>query len=93
MRYWSDKVFRIHGEDPRSFEPSYEEALDYYHKDDLENVKAHVNQVMENGGKFHFQHRLINRQGETISVEAFGLARPNAQGEVNRIIGVFRALD
>jgi two-component system CheB/CheR fusion protein len=91
--FWSDEVFRIHGEDPKTYTPRFEEALAFFHPEDRESVRGHVEKVRANGGQFHFRHRLVNRAGATVNVESFGLARPTESGEVSRIIGVFRALD
>ena len=73
--------------------PAYREALDFYHPDDRDKVRAAVERVLKTGGEFHFKHRIINDRGETVPVESFGLARQDAHGKVGRIIGVFRALD
>ena len=32
--FWSEEVYRIHGEDPKSYSPNFNEGLDYYHPDD-----------------------------------------------------------
>lgn len=91
--FWSDEVYRIHGEDPHTFIPDLSKGVDYYHPDDREMVRNHVEKVRNEGGEFHFQLRIINRQGETVNVESFGLARADKSGSVRRIVGVFRELD
>ena len=91
--FWSDEVYRIHGEDPETFRPDLTRALDYYHPEDRKMVSDHVEDARKNGGDFHFKLRIINRLGNTVNVESFGLARPDKNGAVKRVIGVFRALD
>lgn len=88
--HWSSEVYRIHGHDPSDPAPDLESALDYYHPDDRATVEKLVGKVMEEGGDFHFKHRLINRQGDTIHVESFGLGREDQTGNITRLIGVFR---
>lgn len=90
--HWSDEVYRIHGEDPATAPPDLERALQYYHPDDRAKVEKQVSKVAERGGDFHFQHRIINTQGDTVRIESFGLARADRDGDIKRIIGVFRAL-
>ncbi|WP_227269456.1 chemotaxis protein CheB [Roseobacter weihaiensis] len=91
--FWSDEVFRIHGQDPKTFTPDFDKAVEFYHPADREKVRKQVNQVRKKGGEFHLKNRLINGNGETINVETFGLARKDPSGKVGRVIGVFRALD
>lgn len=91
--HWSSEVYRIHGEDPDGPTPTLEDGLNFYHPEDRPKVEKIVAKVAEEGGDFHFTHRIINRQGETVNVESFGLARADDTGEIKRIIGVFRALN
>ena len=88
-----EQADRIHGEDPETFSPNLVRGLDYYHPDDRDMVSEHVERARKEGGEFHFKLRIINRQGETVNVESFGLARADKTGQVKRVIGVFRALD
>ena len=37
---WSDEVYRIHGVSPASFDPSYDDAVGFYHPDDPAALKA-----------------------------------------------------
>ncbi|WP_187430396.1 Protein-glutamate methylesterase/protein-glutamine glutaminase [Roseobacter fucihabitans] len=90
--YWSSEVYRIHGEDPDGPPPDLSKGLDYYHPEDRAAVEKEVARVMEKGGDFHFIRRIITRQGEAVKVESFGLARADQDGEIKRIIGVFRAM-
>ncbi|MFK7882233.1 chemotaxis protein CheB [Roseobacter sp.] len=91
--HWSAEVYRIHGEDPDGPPPDLSKGLDYYHPEDRGKVESLVSKVAKEGGDFHFKHRIINRKGDTVNVESFGLARADVEGEIKRIIGVFRALD
>lgn len=90
--HWSSEVYRIHGEDPSTPAPPVEKAIEYYHPDDRADVMEEVDRVAKKGGDFHFKKRLINRQGETVFVEVFGLARKDRSGDVSKIVGVFRDL-
>ena len=90
--HWSSEVYRIHGEDPENPPPDLDGGLEYYHPDDRDRVMKQIKKVAKNGGEFHFKHRLINRGGETVHVESFGLARADQSGKITKIIGVFRDL-
>lgn len=88
--FWSEEVYRIHGKDPDTFSPKLEDGLSFYHPEDRETVQAEVERVRTQGGEFHFKLRIINEDGETIPIESFGLARQDVNGNIGKIIGVFR---
>jgi two-component system CheB/CheR fusion protein len=90
--YWSDEVYRIHGEDPRSFVPKLSTAMDFYHPEDRIKVQEHIENVSKDGGEFRFTHRLIRRDGRMMVVECIGLGKADDKGTIRRIIGVFKAL-
>ena len=56
---WDDDVFRIHGFEPGSVEPTTELVLESKHPDDRARVKALLEQVSANGGSFSISYRLI----------------------------------
>lgn len=91
--YWSDEVYRIHDEVREEFTPDLDSGIKFYHPDDREKVTKQVEKVATKGGKFHFKLRIITRKGKEIPIESHGLARADAEGNINKIIGVFRALD
>jgi two-component system CheB/CheR fusion protein len=90
--YWSDEVYRIHGENVDKFKPNLEDGIRFYHPDDRGDVRKEVDRVMKNGGDFHFTRRIIDRAGQTRKVESFGMARPEDSGSIRKIIGVFREI-
>jgi two-component system CheB/CheR fusion protein len=91
--YWSTEVYRIHGEDPDSFEVDLSKGLSYYYPEDRPFVERSVNEVAKNGGQFKFKKRLVQRGGDVITVESIGIGKANELGEIERIIGVFRQVD
>lgn len=88
--HWSDEVYRIHEVPQDEDVPSLEDAIRFYHPDDRDEVRAALDRVTAQGGDFQFTNRIVTRQGKTIMVESFGMARANRQGEIGKIIGVFR---
>jgi two-component system CheB/CheR fusion protein len=91
--FWSREVYRIHGKNPEDFEPDLTSGIDFYHPDDREKVRKEVNRVRKNGGEFHFKLRIVTDKGKIVPIESFGMGRKGGNGKVERIIGVFRALD
>ncbi|WP_300030782.1 chemotaxis protein CheB [uncultured Roseobacter sp.] len=90
--YWSDEVYRIHGEDRTEYTPNLEEGIEYYHPDDREKVRREVSRVAEEGGDFRFRNRLQTKAGQTVMIESIGMARADESGEIHKLIGVFREL-
>ncbi|WP_299498874.1 chemotaxis protein CheB [uncultured Roseobacter sp.] len=88
--HWSSEVYRIHGLDSNGPPPDLQAGLGYYHPDDRAKVEKLVNKVARKGGDFQFRHRIVTKDGETVEVESFGMARADETGEIKRIIGVFR---
>lgn len=56
---WDDDVFRIHGFEPGSVEPTTELVLESKHPDDRARVKALLDRIRTEGGSFSISYRLI----------------------------------
>ena len=90
--YWSDEVHRIHRTDPRTFSAKMEEGISFYHPDDREEVRKLVENVIKNGGNFHFVKRLVAADETIVTVESHGIAITDTTGKVVKINGFFREL-
>ena len=88
--YWSDQVFRIHGLEPQSVDPSVENALDFYHPDDRPIVARHIGNSLKTKSPFQFELRVIWPDGSVRHVSAHGRCEVNAAGEVETLFGVIR---
>jgi two-component system CheB/CheR fusion protein len=88
--FWSEEVYRLHGKDPKSYKPTLEDGIGFYHPDDREDVRKEVQRVLSKGGDFQFTKRLLAEDGVTRTVESFGLAQADETGKINKVIGVFR---
>ncbi|WP_342075465.1 chemotaxis protein CheB [Yoonia sp. SS1-5] len=89
---WSDEVHRIHRTDPATFVPVLETGINFYHPDDRDAVSQMVQDVIENGGNFKFQKRLVATDGQVVWVESHGRAVLGPDGDVTGVIGFFREL-
>ena len=87
---WSDEVYRIHGVARDDFNPTLDNAIDFYHPDDRDAVRDAIAQAATEGGRFKFALRLVRPDGETVSVEAWGQGRAGKAGQVRHIVGAFR---
>ncbi len=59
---WTDGVARIHEVD-EAFEPTIEEALDFYHSEDRDRVEQAVIDARESGEPYRLEARLITAKG------------------------------
>ena len=87
---WSDEVYRIHGVDRSEPVPPVEKGLEFYHPDDRDRVRGHVEDCIKTLEPFHFRARLQRRDGRTIVVESAGSIVLNELGNPKTMVGVFR---
>lgn len=87
---WSDEVYRIHGVSRDDFDPSYDDAISFYHPDDQAVVRAQVEGVITTGEEFQFELRLLPRGGQERIVQSRAAAERGPDGQVATIYGVFR---
>lgn len=85
--YWSSKVYELHGLADGSDTPIYEEALSFYHPEDIETVSKSVEGIEKIPGEFEFTARLVQQNGDLIMVDVHGVAIANVKGDVTKIVG------
>jgi len=84
--YWSDEVFRIFGEEPQSFTPSYEIFTSYIPQEDLPTVEKAIEDALSTNKHYRIIHRiLINNQIKF--VEEMGTPYFDEQGEPIYMVG------
>jgi PAS domain S-box-containing protein len=89
--FWSREVFRIHGVDPSEGEPPLEEAINFYHPDDVPMVQAAVDAASADGKPFQFYGaRIVQKGGGIRRIFSHGEVTNGADGQPARISGVFR---
>lgn len=87
--HWTDEIYRIFGQQPRSFGATYEAFLDSIHEDDRQKVIDSVNaSVADESVEYHVEHRVVRANtGEIRVVQERGKVYRNDQGEPVRMIG------
>ena len=78
---WSDEVFRIFGEKPQSFKPSYEQFLSYLDKKDQEGLSHAIEESLRKEIAYRFEHKVIRKDKSIIYVQEFGNVQFNDDGE------------
>ncbi len=69
---WSDELFRIYGNEPQAFEPTFEEFLERIHEDDREAVRASVYQAYEEKRDYRIEERIIRPDGSIRQLASWG---------------------
>jgi two-component system sensor histidine kinase/response regulator len=87
---WSEQTSRIHGMDPKDPPPDLDEAIRFYHPDDMDAVIKIVDAAVEAQQGFHFIKRLIGRDGVERMIESHGRPEFDDAGEVIGLLGTIQ---
>lgn len=87
--YWSDQIFRIYGEQPNSFKPTYEELVARTHQEDRVLIEKAVEaSLIDPDQNFSVGHRIILPNGEFRFVREQGEVVRDTSGNPIRMVGV-----
>lgn len=84
---WSYEVHRIHGTDPRTFQPHLVDGIHAYHPEDRAMVAEKVERAIRHKEPYVFRARLRRPNGELRYVRSAGKVNPYDDRE---LIGVFQ---
>lgn len=86
---WSEELYRIYGLEPGgSFDASFEGYLERVHPEDRARVQALIRQAVEAKQGFGFEERILRPDGEQRWLRSQGTLVLDAQGRVERLVGV-----
>jgi two-component system cell cycle sensor histidine kinase/response regulator CckA len=84
---WSEEVFRIFGQDPKSFHPTVETFEATIHPADLDRFIAEREQALVSKSDVDIEHRIIRPDGVVRHVHELAQIIRNDQGVVTRVMG------
>jgi PAS domain S-box-containing protein len=84
---WTEELYHIAGLDPLLPAPTYKEHPNLYTPESWELLKTGVEKALETGESYQFELELIRPNGESRHVNAFGGAKFDFKGQVNRLFG------
>ncbi len=84
---WSEGVFRIHGVEAGSFEPTLDSVRPLIHPDDLPTYVQKFRDAVESREPFSIQHRIVRPDGSARSVIVRGAFVPAGDGKPDRYVG------
>ncbi len=88
--YWNDALYRMFGEEPGSFEPSYERFLGYVHPEDRERVDSLFYDLMVHNRDTGLQYRIIKRDGSIAELDVSIRMEADPDGSPSRMLGTVR---
>lgn len=87
---WSLGMFRLHGLDPEKGVPPVEELWIYVHPADRADVEKKIRDVLEKGGSFRTEYRIVKADGLVIDVLATTHVDPVIPGRTRRMLGTLQ---
>jgi len=86
---WTDGIRRIHGVDD-DYEPTLEEAFDFYHPEDRDEITRAVTSAIENGEEYDLKLRIVRPDGDIRDIRTRGEVSTDERGETELVRGVFQ---
>lgn len=84
---WSDEMYRIHGRDPKTFKPSYDEVLASVVPADRAHVAQAIETAIRDSTSFCFENRIVRPDGTLRTLQMQGKVIAGDDGRPARIIG------
>jgi PAS domain S-box-containing protein len=87
---WSDEVYRIHGLEPGSVDPTLHSAIGAYNEEDAAVVRALLDRAIRTGTGYEAALRITRADGEERTTRSRARCERDADGKVVGIFGVFQ---
>ncbi len=70
--WWSDEIYRIFGQSPRSAAVTYDAFLQTVHPDDRDLLQQAVDEALYSGAEYDLEHRIVRPDGSVRTVREQG---------------------
>jgi PAS domain S-box-containing protein len=84
---WSEEMFRIYGNDPATFKPTYDGFLRAVFPGDRSGVARMIKRAIDSATPFNLEERIIRSDGSVRILQSQGRVRVNDRGEATHLIG------
>jgi PAS domain S-box-containing protein len=84
---WSEQLYRIYGETPGNFRPSFETYLERVHAQDRQNSGAMMARALMDGRGFTMQERIVRPGGEVRYLRSHAEVARNERGKPIKVFG------
>ena len=85
---WNEETYRVLGYEPGSVTPSFEAWAQRLLPEDLAQTEARLREMVERGGQFSAEYRVLGEKGEVRWLEGRGQRVVDKEGRASRAIGV-----
>ncbi len=85
---WSQQIYTIHGQDPETFEPTFEAVVACYHPEDRHRVAQVLHAALETQTYFSIEGRLLLPDQSVRWVKIVGEAEKKAGGQLLKLYGL-----
>ena len=85
--YWSDEIYRIFGETPQSFTPTFEHFISYLDKEDAAALESTIQDSIKKAKPYVYSHKIYRKDGSIRYAKASGYVRYNTQNHPIELIG------
>lgn len=83
---FSDNLYRLLGEEPQSFQASFENLLKFVHQDDKDKLKIEISKLLKNNDLPFIYFRIIQHNDNIRHFKAFGKEYKNTEGK-KKVLG------
>lgn len=84
---WSDEVYRIFGEEPQSFEPTFEKFMSYLPDEEKVTLNELITRSIENNEPYNVGHHVLRHDKKYCYVNGSGQALFNEKKEPIAMVG------
>ena len=85
---WNDQLYMMLGRDPETTPLAAEAFFEYIHPEDAPRVRKHYGAIIQTGGRFYDEFRIIRDDGEIRWILGHGRMYLDAEGHPMRMIGI-----
>jgi two-component system CheB/CheR fusion protein len=87
---WSEEIYRLHGLDPRTFQPTLDGMLGCYSETERVAVRAQFDRALREGQEFSYDVRIQPPEGAPRDIAAEAYCELDPANRVSAIFGVMR---
>jgi|GEM_PF-4236439 len=90
--FWTTQTHRIHGTDPKTFFPSFQEAIQFYVQDQRDEIMELFKKLVQLNQPYDRIFQIRRTDGEVIWVRTIAKSQIE-KGKVRRLFGTFQNID
>lgn len=85
---WSDELYRIYNEDPKTFSPSLEKIFGFLNKEDARLIRSGIQDCIEKQTVEELQFSINRKDGKRVHILSRGKAAFDSNGKAVKVLGL-----